>query len=808
MSLLVRLPLNGNLNNYGSADVTVTNNGATVSDNGKLGKCYAFNGSSNYLKFSKGYFGSNWSYSIWVYTTSTTSTQTLGCCRTTTDSGFSLFLIGGKLRIDPGGNNVQWTTGYTYPANTWFHLTVTCDNGSIKYYINGEYKETYSTTLVSSQWGNTVSIGSSQQNGSSYGNYLNGRLNDIRIYDHCLSESEIKHLIRGKGLQLWMPLTKDLRQQGLSNVTVTNNGATFNSAGKLGGCYSFNNSAIGIGATNITLGNTFSIACWIKVNSYNSNWANAFKIYKDGYDYIGLCMNQTSASTKQLGFHIYKNNGSNARTGVYDAYYMPLTVGTWYHLCFVVTPSEVKTYQNGVNIRTGSITTTFPSVSNYNLGLGKSSSFGGLDCSMNDFRLYDHALSEKEVKELAKGLVLHYPLNRGGWGQENLLRGSNMIGSGTTTYGWVSNGNATSMEILSDGSLHYKYNVSNSKYIPSITTNTVVPCEFSKTYFYSMDLKFDKAITLGTSVPMHFWVGARNSDSITNTNCHGNLTGIQTQYITNHSGTLPANTWVHITTKFTFPAAATSSGYNYPAIRCFVYGSVLTETTTGEVNIWMKNCKVEESLIETPWCPHVEDALATTMGLNSTTEYDCSGFCNNGTRTGTFSWTSDTPKYQVSTHIGATNQKIHISNFPTSGFGNSYSFAWWGKRTSNSPMFWGFSDGIRLNGMYGTLWNTGDSSNNPIYKPGTTTTITAPSTNIWHHYVMTGDGTTCKLYLDGELYGQAKTYKAISGTSIWINGWDSGTQYCSDNTDISDFRIYATALSADDIAELYNGGVL
>ena len=107
--------------------------------------------------------------------------------------------------------------------------------------------------------------------------------------------------------------------------------------------------------------------------------------------------------------------------------------------------------------------------------------------------------------------------------------------------------------------------------------------------------------------------------------------------------------------------------------------------------------------------------------------------------------------------------------------------------------------------MYaGTLWNTGDSSNNPIYQPGTTTTITAPSTNTWHHYVMTGDGTTCKLYVDGVLYGQAKTYKAISGTSIYINGWDSGTSYCSINTDISDFRIYATCLSAEDVLALYH----
>ena len=106
--------------------------------------------------------------------------------------------------------------------------------------------------------------------------------------------------------------------------------------------------------------------------------------------------------------------------------------------------------------------------------------------------------------------------------------------------------------------------------------------------------------------------------------------------------------------------------------------------------------------------------------------------------------------------------------------------------------------------MYlGHLWNTGDGANNPLYIPGTTTQVTDPTLNVWHHYVMTGDGTKCRVYLDGELWAEAKTYKAISGTSIYLNGWDSGTSYCSTNTDIADFRIYATALSADDVRDLY-----
>ncbi len=69
---------------------------------------------------------------------------------------------------------------------------------------------------------------------------------------------------------------------------------------------------------------------------------------------------------------------------------------------------------------------------------------------------------------------------------------------------------------------------------------------------------------------------------------------------------------------------------------------------------------------------------------------------------------------------------------------------------------------------------------------------------------MTGDGTTCKVYQDGELFGVAKTYKSISGTIIFINGWANNASYASDDLSISDFRIYATCLSAADVAALYN----
>ena len=220
MSLQVWLPLTQDLRNQGLCGVNVLNNGATLNSSGKLGQCYSFNGSSNYLYMNYNFYSSKYTFSTWIYTTSTSATQGICIDRTTVGYGFATFLIGGKLRIDCGGNNLQWTTNYTYPANTWFHLTVTYDGSNVAYYINGEYKEKKAQALASTYWGNITSFGASQANGSNYGNYLNGRLNDVRIYNNCLSAEEVKEI--SKGLILHYPLSN--RNFGQENILSNSSG--------------------------------------------------------------------------------------------------------------------------------------------------------------------------------------------------------------------------------------------------------------------------------------------------------------------------------------------------------------------------------------------------------------------------------------------------------------------------------------------------------------------------------------------------------------------------------------------------------
>lgn len=540
MSLQVWLPLNGDLHNQGLSNITVTNNSATVDNNGKIGKCYSFNGSNNYLYTPYNFYNNRYSVCAWIYTTSSSATQTIICDRTTVGSGFSIFLIGGGIRIDCGGNSLQWYTAYTYPINTWFHLTVTYDGNIVYYYINGEFKEKKTQTLASNQWGTTTSIGASQTNGSGYGNYLNGKLNDVRIYDHALSAKEVEEI--AKGLVLHYKLDDPFCEPTTNLLTETQSCPTY---------------------TNINLGKNVG-----SLSPATCTCGNAIITYS-----------------------AYIKNTSNVTVRIRCS---PLLVA------------------------------------------GSYGTFQG-----------------------------------------------NIINPGEE--GWSS-----------------------------------VTCDLTDSTKYT------------GSIYLYFQNGS--------------------------SGAVPSS----------------------PTFQVY-------------------HAQVEQKSYRTPW------VLGGTS-RSSSTVYDSSGYSNNGTIVGSLETVVPSSRYGCATHFTATTSKVLIENLNTSGFANSYSFIWWGKtNTFSNKMFWGFANGVRLNGIYnGNLWNTGDGANNPLYTPGTTTQVTAPSLNSWHHFAMVGNGTTCVVYLDGELWGQAKTYKSISGTKIYMNGWDSGTSYTTNDMSISDFRIYATALTPEQIKELYN----
>lgn len=534
-------------------------------------------------------------------------------------------------------------------------------------------------------------------------------------------------------LQVWLPLNGNLDNQGLSDVVVVNNGATVDNNGKIGKCYKCSgDSRISFPSFNwMTMKpqNNFSFFFWAKGTT--TGWLFACSAWE-----FRLCPGY-------IQIHLAGNGQYPARyTSTFDS-------NTWYHLGFTWSGNNGKLllYLNGFKVAESDV----PSSANFDIASTFNLPYDG-PRYLNDIRIYDHCLSPREVKEISKGLVLHYSLS--GIGGENLVNtSSSLIAGGNTS--------------VSDNTVTLKYKTGGAL----------------DTYFY---LKITENLISGNTYAISCDAsGLANGESCS----FGMISqGSGKNFIINKNGRNSA---------ILVPSSDVSDKF------------IFDDVSKGTSNIVLSNFKIEIGSKATPWCPNETDMLYSTLGYSDNIEYDTSGYENNGTKTGTIKWSGDTPRYSGS-YIPTTSSTYITTPLTTSGYSNSYTFSYWAKISDmGNKMVWGFGNGNRLN-IYPTgstfCWNTGDGSSNPFQNNGTNVDYT-PYNGAWHHYVVTGDGTTTTLYIDGEKKGTAKAYKAITGTQLYISGWDTSTSYKWTNGYISDFRLYATCLSATDIKELYNAPI-
>ena len=567
-------------------------------------------------------------------------------------------------------------------------------------------------------------------------------------------------------LQIWLPLTKDLRQQGLSNTTVGNTGATYSSTGgKLGGCYIFDgvDDSLTIGNLSTLVDSEYSFACWFY---HDETWGS--KSYETLFGGPpGFELEAKNSSTNSPLLRLYSWGGSAC---TYE-------LNKWNHVVFTRNTTETKLYLNGEPKLTGTAG-TIPS-GNYFVGSWSSTTGQNYKGRMCDVRIYDHCLSPMEVKKLSQGLVLHYPLNRQGWGQENLL--SRYVVPGQAGPTSTAAGGRTTW--LGD----YKI--------------TIPATENADTYFR---LFTTKQLTANATYTISCQVSGLKEGSYYRFPLYAqNNTGMGVLQL-DHNGLCS------LTFTMTYGTQTAATGASGETVYiCFMDDSARS-IASGQGAITVSDFKLEEGSTVAPWCPNSSDTLATTMGLNSTTEYDCSGFCNNGTRTGTFSWTSDTPKYSVSQYFnGSSYSKTDSGTFSWFAFDKCTVAIW--MKPATLPSSWAGTFGIAHDnsstnksfviGNYGGKF-TVQSAN------GSWVNIQASNLPIdeWHHCVATLDGTTIKMYFDGEL---VNTYTTSWGSTTVAS--DTRVQVGIDlpgSDEIyqgyySDARIYATALSADDVKSLY-----
>lgn len=111
-------------------------------------------------------------------------------------------ISGGKVRLavyhnrDINVPNAAYSN-WIYPVDTWNYVTVSWDGNNVNYYLNGVLLETEIITTPPDTGSGDLNIGYGRANW--YSAYHDGQIDDVRLYDRALSDTEIAALYGGTG---------------------------------------------------------------------------------------------------------------------------------------------------------------------------------------------------------------------------------------------------------------------------------------------------------------------------------------------------------------------------------------------------------------------------------------------------------------------------------------------------------------------------------------------------------------------------------------------------------------------------------
>lgn len=214
-------------------------------------------------------------------------------------------------------------------------------------------------------------------------------------------------------LLVWLPLIDDTENQGLANINMINHNATSNTAGKLGNCYQFNGSTAYINENSYdwTKFNVhqFTLCCWYKepspVASGNSQIIHIGT--SSGWNNIRIGLLRRTSN----GYPLFSvSDGTNNINYNFTATSFSLDV--WHHIAVTYDNGKLTMYLDGQVNKTMTTTIVPVITASHHLGIGGAADGKEkLTGFLNDVRIYDAALSPREIKEISKGLVLHYKLD-------------------------------------------------------------------------------------------------------------------------------------------------------------------------------------------------------------------------------------------------------------------------------------------------------------------------------------------------------------------------------------------------------------
>jgi len=851
---------------YGTTaqDRTSNNNDGTIAgatwqteDQCIAGKCLFFDGSDDTVNVSNFNYPSTWddafSISTWIFVPSSATWSngyygnilsrgsydgSIGLMRHTIDN-----YVGMWIRSDT-------TSGRAYGYITrdkWYHLNGVWDGEKVKLYLNGILQNETSLVPTGVPEVSSWYIGQGRSFSGAGGNWFNGFIDEPKIYGYARSVAQIKADYnsgrgrtssgQGSSASLGGPtsLVSDF-SSGLVGywkmdeasgnlIDTSGNGNTGTAigttvaAGQFGNGRSFNGDGDYANAGNATSldVDTLTASSWVKTTGtgYKMWMARGGGQYWLSHQSSKLHFCLTAGGVRKDLF---------ATVNYYD--------NKWHHVVNTYDGAYMKMYMDGVEINSFAKTGTISGLTD--LLIGRYSSSYQFTGQLDEVRIYNRALSEREIQQLyeyAPGPVGYYNFN------EN---------SGTKAYDKSGNGNSATLVNGPSWEL--------GKFGSGVEFETGS----------SEAVSLDNSITL-LNFTLESWVKANNFDSGIGffarhedyLNC-GFRFGVDSsgylRFFTTSSGgnigltsnnSIPLDEWHHVavihdggdaniyidgieedsTTGGTLVSCTkgTTIGGNYDTrytfdgvmddVRIYNYArtqkQILEDMNAGRpaskspVGYW----KFDEGADNT-----------CSGGVNDAC--DSSEYGNDGSNIGA-DWTN-AGKFGKALSFNGTSSYISVTDDNSLDFKTGdFSVSSWVKNTGNDGV-WNMIatkyDATSSDGFFFGI-DSGGHIKFQFYESGShadiisTTDIGADSA--WHHIVITGDrdsSTGLKAYLDGveETYTTQNNISALPGD--WNSSgnlkigtdWNEATYHFKGSID--EVKVYNYALTEEEIKQEYNQG--
>ena len=573
-------------------------------------------------------------------------------------------------------------------------------------------------------------------------------------------------------LVAWYPLIDgSLENKGLDPTPLTLHGTVPFTNGRVRTAPTFSaNTSNYYTMSPITKTNDFSVCLWFKFD----NLARVQYLFWQGD--VNVISSRLSiafgSSTQELVFHF----GSVTEWRLLKN---QLEANKWYHICVTIDNSGFcHTYFNGENIYDTTIATIIEPIETLLLRFNSPYSMDG---QIQDFRYYDHCLSLKEVKEIARGLCLHLPL-KGTNARPNLFKNSatmfNGVGANNASYStWTK-------------TLEFDENAPcgvNGKKLKIVFERAEGPVASGSGVYYGSATTGMPNLTLGATYCATVWARCTIPNVLLMTNV------VQSQKILKNSNLYLTSEWK----RYYFIFNAVSETYT----TCFYMQNV----PVGIEGVFEVCCPKLELLSPTPYIPNIEDSQYSDYILDY--EPDCSGNEFNATKYGDLTISDSNGRYNTAVAFNGTNTYLQ-GIAPTNSECKEFTIATWVKMKEVSTnqtiytcrtaigqgitMFYIGAGGIRLD----------DGASNAIFS------ASRIEPDKWYHIVVTRDTTARKLYINGEFVSSATSTGALAnmGTMYQVGASNAQTTFPIGNYlygSLSDFRLYTSVLSADDVKELY-----